>query len=127
MHTPPLATIRQLHYFVATAQTGSATRAAALRNVSQPSVSVPIRERAVDLASRCFTAATPDGIHQRLQRRCLRGGQNGLVNQHLTNPGIAACSALKLRLIANPPSVPRISGRRTVCRGWRPTSSRWHR
>jgi len=54
MHTPPLATIRQLHYFVATAQTGSATRAAALRNVSQPSVSVPIRERAVDLGQPLF-------------------------------------------------------------------------
>lgn len=39
-----MISLRQLHYFVAAAQAGSATRAAERLNVSQPSISTAIRE-----------------------------------------------------------------------------------
>ncbi|MBK6468021.1 MAG: LysR family transcriptional regulator [Rhodobacter sp.] len=58
--TPPRC--HQLRYFVATAQTGSATRAAAILNVSQPSVSAAIRELEQRLGQPLFHRRHAEGL-----------------------------------------------------------------
>lgn len=60
MPHPP--SMRQLRYFVATAQTGSATRAAAILNVSQPSVSAAIRELEQRLGQPLFHRRHAEGL-----------------------------------------------------------------
>lgn len=60
MPQPP--SLRQLRYFVATAQTGSATRAAAMLNVSQPSVSAAIRELEQRLGQPLFHRRHAQGL-----------------------------------------------------------------
>ena len=57
---PP--SMRQLRYFVATAQTGSATRAAAVLNVSQPSVSAAIRDLELSLGEPLFHRRHAQGL-----------------------------------------------------------------
>lgn len=59
---PPSPSLRQLRYFVATAQTGSATRAAALLGVAQPSVSAAIRELEQDLGQPLFHRRHAHGL-----------------------------------------------------------------
>lgn len=63
MPTPPASpSMRQLRYFVATAQTGSATRAASVLNVSQPSVSAAIRELEQTLGQPLFLRRHTHGL-----------------------------------------------------------------
>lgn len=59
---PQSPSMRQLRYFVATAQTGSATRAAAMLNVSQPSVSAAIRELEQSLGQPLFHRRHAQGL-----------------------------------------------------------------
>lgn len=72
----PPPSIRQLRYFVATAQTGSATRAAAVLNVSQPSVSAAIRDLEQSLGEPLFHRRHAQGLEltgfgmDRLARAC---------------------------------------------------------
>lgn len=57
-----MATLRQLHYFMAAAQTGSATRAAALLNVSQPSISAAIRHLEEEMGRTLFLRRQAQGL-----------------------------------------------------------------
>ena len=57
-----MTTLRQLRYFAAVAQTGSATRAAALLNVSQPSISAAIRELEADFRQALFFRRQAQGL-----------------------------------------------------------------
>lgn len=57
-----MVSLRQLSYFVATAQTGSATRAAKVLNVSQPSISAAIRELEVLLGKPLFVRKQARGL-----------------------------------------------------------------
>lgn len=57
-----MVTLRQLRYFAAVAQTGSATRAAVLLNVSQPSVSAAIRELEADFRHALFIRRQAQGL-----------------------------------------------------------------
>lgn len=57
-----MTTLRQLRYFAAVAQTGSATRAAALLNVSQPSISAAIRELEADFGQALFFRRQAQGL-----------------------------------------------------------------
>ncbi len=57
-----MVTIRQLTYFVAAAQTGSATRAAQVLNVSQPSISAAIRELEAELGRTLFVRRQSQGL-----------------------------------------------------------------
>ncbi len=57
-----MTTLRQLRYFAAVAQTGSATRAAALLNVSQPSISAAIRELEADFRQALFIRRQAQGL-----------------------------------------------------------------
>jgi DNA-binding transcriptional LysR family regulator len=61
MQAPP-PSLRQLRYFVATAQTGSATRAAAVLGVAQPSVSAAIRELEQGLGQPLFHRRHAHGL-----------------------------------------------------------------
>ena len=57
-----MITLRQLRYFAAVAQTGSATRAAALLNVSQPSISAAIRDLEADFRQALFLRRQAQGL-----------------------------------------------------------------
>ena len=57
-----MMTLRQLRYFAAVAQTGSATRAAAVLNVSQPSISAAIRELEADFGRALFFRRQAQGL-----------------------------------------------------------------
>lgn len=57
-----MTTLRQLRYFAAVAQTGSATRAATLLNVSQPSISAAIRELEADFGQALFFRRQAQGL-----------------------------------------------------------------
>ncbi len=54
--------LRQLRYFAAVARTGSATRAAALLNVSQPSVSAAVRDLEETLGQPLFLRRPAQGL-----------------------------------------------------------------
>lgn len=57
-----MITIRRLSYFVAAAQEGSATRAAQVLNVSQPSISAAIRELEAELGQPLFIRRQSQGL-----------------------------------------------------------------
>lgn len=57
-----MTTLRQLRYFTAAAQTGSATAAAAMLNVSQPSVSAAIRDLEATLGQPLFLRQQARGL-----------------------------------------------------------------
>lgn len=57
-----MISLRQLQYFVATAQAGSATRAAERLNVSQPSVSAAIRELEAEFGHALFERRQARGL-----------------------------------------------------------------
>lgn len=57
-----MITLRQLRYFAAVAQTGSATRAAVLLNVSQPSISAAIRDLEADFRQALFLRRQAQGL-----------------------------------------------------------------
>lgn len=57
-----MITLRQLHYFVAAAQAGSATRAADQLSVSQPSVSAAIRELEAEFGQKLFERRQARGL-----------------------------------------------------------------
>lgn len=57
-----MISFRQLHYFVAAAQAGSATRAAARLNVSQPSISAAIRELEAEFGQPLFERRQARGL-----------------------------------------------------------------
>lgn len=57
-----MTTLRQLRYFTAVAQTGSATRAASLANVSQPSISAAIRELEAEFGQALFFRRQAQGL-----------------------------------------------------------------
>lgn len=57
-----MVSFRHLHYFAAAARTGSATRAAQLLNVSQPSVSAAIRELEAEFGQPLFERRQARGL-----------------------------------------------------------------
>lgn len=57
-----MISFRHLHYFTAAAQSGSATRAARLLNVSQPSVSAAIREMEAQFGQKLFERRQARGL-----------------------------------------------------------------
>lgn len=57
-----MISFRHLHYFTAAAQSGSATRAARLLNVSQPSISAAIRELEAQFGQKLFERRQARGL-----------------------------------------------------------------
>ena len=89
-----MITLRQLHYFVASAETGSATRAADKLNVSQPSISAAIRALELELGQPLFERRqarglelTAFGSHKLQEARLLLAGVEDFA---VSGPGEAA-------------------------------------